>query len=77
MSKQESTKEVKRFVMNRNLIGKGLTMKVTFKDGRKAEYNHDKVYEANKDRLEAMNCWHKYGNYTSTTNLPTWARDIK
>ena len=77
MSKQETVKEVKRFVMNKNLVGKGLTIKVTFKDGRVKKYKHDEVFEANKEKLTSLPCWKKYGNYTSTTNLPTWAREFE
>ena len=74
MSKQEFV-EKKRFVISKKMIGKGLLVKVTFKDGKVRKYDVDKVYKAAKPRLEAMNCWEKYGNYTSTTNLPSWAED--
>ena len=30
---------------------------------------------ANQEKLQNMECWHKYGNYTNSNNLPTWARE--
>ena len=65
----------KRFVVRKSLIGKDVTINVMFKNGKTVKYNHDKVYDIMKDKLEAMNCWHKYKNYTNTNALPTWARD--
>ncbi len=37
-------------------------------------YNHDEVYERNKDRFESMNCFQKYKSYTNTNNIPTFCR---
>ena len=63
--------KTKRFVLRKSLIGKKVTIEFTNKKGETRKYNHDKVYEANKERLEAMPCWEKYKNYTNTNNLPT------
>ena len=60
----------------KKLIGQGAILKVTFSDGRQFEYDHDKVFEANKERFEKMPCWAKYKTYTSTTNIPTFAREF-
>ena len=65
----------KRFVIRKSLIGKNQIIEVTFKNGKSFTYNHDKVYEIMKDRLENMNCFKKYKSYTSSTNVPVVLRD--
>jgi hypothetical protein len=65
----------KRFVVRKSLIGKDVTINVMFKNGKTVKYNHDKVYDIMKDKLEAMNCWSKYKSYTATNNIPTILRD--
>ena len=65
----------KRFVMRKTLIGKNEIITFTNKKGITLKYDHDAVYSANQEKLEAMECWHKYGNYTNSNNLPTWARE--
>ena len=75
MAKKANTMITKRFVMRQSLIGKKAIITFTNKKGDTFTYDHDAVYEANKDKLGAMNCWHKYKNYTNTNALPTWARD--
>ena len=69
--------KTKRFVLRKSLIGKKVIIEFTNKKGVTRKYSHDKVYEANKERLEAMPCWGKYKNYTNTNNLPTWAREFE
>ena len=64
----------KRFVVRQSLVGKDTTINVTFKNGKTATYNHDKVYSIMKDKLEAMACWEKYKSYTSSGNLPLAVR---
>ena len=49
----------KRFVVRQSLVGKDATINVTFKNGKTATYNHDKVFAIMKDKLEAMACWAK------------------
>ena len=66
----------KRFVVRQSLIGKNTVIKVTFKDGKTAEYDHDQAYEVMKDKLLTMNCWSKYKSYTSSSNLPVAVRAI-
>ncbi len=66
----------KRFVMRKTLIGKNTIVTFTNKKGITYKYDHDAVYSANQEKLEAMECWHKYGNYTNSNNLPTWAREF-
>ena len=74
--KNSNVMQSKRFVVRQSLIGKNQIIEVTFKDGRKATYNHDAAYEVMKTKLLAMNCWTKYKSYTSSTNLPVVVRAI-
>ena len=66
----------KRFVIRQSLIGKNQTITVNFKSGKSVTYNHDKVYEVMKSKLEAMNCFIKYKSYTSSTSVPVIAREV-
>ena len=70
-----TTLNSKRFVIRQSLIGKNQTINVTFKNGKTATYNHDKVFAIMKDKLEAMNCWSKYKSYTATNNIPKVLRE--
>jgi hypothetical protein len=67
----------KRFVVRKSLIGKNQTIEVQFKNGNSVTYNHDKVYSIMKDNLNKLNCFEKYGSYTSSTNIPKILRDKK
>ena len=67
----------KRFVIRKSLIGKNQTIEVTFKNGNQVTYNHDKVYSIMKENLNKLNCFEKYGSYTSSTNIPKVLRDKK
>ena len=67
----------KRFVVRKSLIGKNQTIEVKFKNGNSVTYNHDKVYSIMKDNLNKLNCFEKYGSYTSSTNIPKLLRDKK
>ena len=48
--------KTKRFVLRKTLIGKNVVIEFTNKKGETRKYNHDKVFAANKERLEAMPC---------------------
>tara|TARA_R110001606_G_scaffold21705_2_gene75918 strand:- start:1048 stop:1275 length:228 start_codon:yes stop_codon:yes gene_type:complete len=65
----------KRFVIRKSLIGKNTTINVEFKNGKTYTYNHDKVWEIMKDKLETMNCFIKYKSYTSSTSVPVILKD--
>jgi len=65
----------KRFVVRKSLVGKNQIIEVTFKNGKTAKYNHDKVYAILKDKLEAMPCFQKYKSYTSSNSLPVAVRN--
>ena len=64
----------KRFVISKSLIGKNAVITFTNKKGDTYTYEHDAVYSANQERFETMECFQKYGNYTNSNNLPTFAR---
>ena len=66
----------KRFVIRKSLIGKNAVITVNFKNGKTATYNHDKVYEVMKEKLENMNCFAKYKSYTASNNVPLVAREL-
>ena len=65
----------KRFVVRKSLIGKNQVIEVTFKNGKQVKYNHDKVYDIMKSKLESMPCFEKYKSYTSSTSIPVILRD--
>ena len=65
----------KRFVLSKALIGKSVIIEFTNKKCITFKYDHDAVYSLNQEKIENMECWHKYGNYTNSNNLPTWARE--
>ena len=54
-----STLISKRFVIRKSLIGKNQLITVNFKNGKTVTYNHDKVYEVMKSKLETMACFAK------------------
>ena len=66
----------KRFVIRKTLIGKNAIITFTNKKGETYTYDHDAVYSANQEKFENMECFHKYGNYTNSNNLPTFAREF-
>ena len=66
----------KRFVIRKSLIGKNQIITVNFKNGKTVTYNHDKVYEVMKSKLETMNCFIKYKSYTSSTSVPVSVRSL-
>ena len=64
----------KKFFVRKSLIGKNQIVKVTFKNGKTAKYNHDDAFKAMKEKLEKMNCWEKYKSYTSSSSIPVVVR---
>ncbi len=71
-----NTLNLKRFVVRKSLIGKNTTINVEFRNGKKVSYNHDKVYEIMKDKLNTLPCFIKYNSYTSSTNVPVVVREV-
>ena len=74
MSKEINNITTKRFVIRKTLIGKNTIITFVNKKGDTCTYNHDKVYNDNKERFDNMKCFEKYGSYTCTNNLPVFAR---
>ena len=64
----------KRFVIRKSLIGTNTVITFKTKKGDKVTYNHDEVYNKNKERFDSMNCFKKYKSYTNTNNIPTFCR---
>ena len=69
--------ESKRFVVRKSLIGKNTVITFTTKKGDKITYNHDKVYEIMKSKLETLPCWTEYKSYTATNNIPLVCRNVE
>ena len=67
----------KRFVIRKSLIGKNQVITFTNKKGDEITYNHDKVYEVMKSKLETLPCWEKYKSYTATNNIPLVCRNVE
>ena len=67
----------KRFVVRKSLIGKNTIITFTNKKGDEITYNHDKVYEIMKSKLETLPCWEKYKSYTATNNIPLVCRNTE
>ena len=65
----------KRFVIRKSLIGKNQVINVTFKSGKTFKYNNDKVWEIMGEKLNSLECFEKYGSYTSSTSVPVVLRD--
>ena len=69
--------KLKRFVIRKSLIGKGITIEFVNKKGNKVKYNHDNVYNTHKERFESMNCLAKYKSYTNTNCMPAFCRELQ
>ena len=67
----------KRFVIRKSLIGKNTIIEFTNKKGDTYTYNHDKVWEIMKSKLEVMPCFIKYKSYTATNNIPLAVRGVE
>ena len=74
MSNKTNNLITKRFVIRKSLIGKNTIITFTSKKGDKITYNHDEVYNRNKERFDSMECFKKYKSYTNTNNIPTFCR---
>lgn len=78
-TKKNNKKEIlvsKRFIIRKSLIGKGIVVQFTDYDGRVHKYDHDKVYELEKDRFDNMKCFAKYKYYSQTFDLPKFVREL-
>ena len=79
MSKLNKVEELKtkRFVIRKSLIGKNVVITFTNKKQEIVSYNHDEVYNTNKDKFESMNCFEKYKSYTNSNCVPKFCRDLQ
>jgi len=75
-SKKSNVLVSKRFIIRKSLIGKGTIVQFTDYDGRVHKYDHDKVYELEKERFDNMKCFAKYKYYSQTFDLPKFVRDL-
>jgi len=66
----------KRFVIRKSLIGKGMVIEFKDYDGKLWKYDHDKVYEACKERFDNLPSFNKYKSYTQTYNMPKFVRAL-
>ena len=66
--------KTKRFVIRKSLIGTNTVVTFVNKKGKTITYNHDEVYNKNKERFDSMNCFQKYKSYTNSNNIPTFCR---
>ena len=66
--------KTKRFVIRKSLIGTNTVITFITKKGKTVQYDHDEVYNRNKERFDNMNCFKKYKSYTNTNNIPTFCR---
>ena len=74
MSTTTNNLTTKRFVIRKSLIGKHTIITFVNKKGDTITYDHDEVYNRNKERFDNMECFQKYKNYTNTNNIPTFCR---
>ena len=77
MSNLTNTLTTKRFVIRKSLIGKNTIITFVNKKQETVSYNHDEVYNAHKERFEAMNCFAKYKSYTNSNAIPAFCRDLQ
>ena len=73
-NKTKNTLTTKRFVIRKSLIGKHTIITFVNKKGDSITYDHDEVYNRNKERFDSMECFKKYKSYTNTNNIPTFCR---
>ena len=76
-SKTVEVLKTKRFVIRKSLIFKNVIFSFTNKKGDEITYNHDKVYNIMKSKLETLPCWEKYKSYTATNNIPLVCRNVE
>ena len=73
-NKTKNNLTTKRFVIRKSLIGKHTIITFVNKKGDSITYDHDEVYNRNKERFDNMECFKKYKSYTNTNNIPTFCR---
>jgi hypothetical protein len=76
MSTKKEILVSKRFIIRKSLIGKGIVVQFTDYDGKVHKYDHDKVYELERERFDNMKCFAKYKYYSQTFDLPKFVREL-
>jgi len=69
------TLKSKRFVLRKTLIGQGVVVEFTNKNGDNIKYDHDAAFSVMEPILNELPCWEKYKSYTATNNIPKVLRD--
>ena len=77
MSNKVNNLTTKRFVIRKSLIGKHTIITFVNKKGDTITYDHDEVYNRNKERFDNMNCFDKYKSYTNSNAMPAFCRDLQ
>ena len=75
-NKKQNVLISKRFIIRKSLIGQNVIVQFTDYDGKVHKYNHDKVYEFNRERFDNMKCFNKYKYYSQTFDLPKFDREM-
>ena len=74
-NKKQNVLISKRFIIRKSLISQNV-IQFTDYDGKVHKYNHDKVYEFNRERFDNMKCFNKYKYYSQTFDLPKFVREM-
>lgn len=67
------------FQISESWYGEGKKIRVQFNRGIHQHcsfiYDHDVVYKKTIHHLKSLSAWNDYGNYSSSNNIPSWAKD--
>jgi len=66
----EGQKETKCFKISQNWYGQGMIITVRFSNGKIYQYNHDEVFDKTILHYGNIDCWERYGYYSSSKNIP-------
>lgn len=69
----EGQKETKYFKISQNWYGQGMIITVNFPNGRIFQYDHDFVYDKTISHYGNLDCWERYGYYSSSKSIPARA----
>lgn len=59
------------FKISQNWYGQGKIITIRFNNGRMYQYNHDEVYDNTILHYGNLDCWKRYGYYSSSKTIPT------
>ena len=66
------------FIISEAFYGQGMKFEIEFIKGTNTDstysYIHDEVYNNALSHLKTLNCWVNKGEYTSSKNIPKWAK---